>query len=133
MKSYDYDAVTFDGEVFCCGCLPDGLTVNSADVMPVFADSEWDGYPVCANCGEVHDYVSLTPDGCLYECGRRYIEVFHHDGVRYSDDDCWVDDDGNPLPAGWYYWTCFSGCIPEGDPIGPFDTANLAAIDAIYG
>ena len=29
-------------------------------------------------------------------------------------------------PSGWYYWYCFPGCLPEGDPIGPFDTEDAA-------
>ena len=59
------------------------------------------------------------------------IEVFYHDGERTSEDDCWADSDGNPLPAGWYYWTCLPGCMPEGDPIGPFETEELAEEDAV--
>jgi hypothetical protein len=30
--------------------------------------------------------------------------------------------------AGWYYWFCFPGCLPDGEPIGPFETEQ-AAID----
>jgi hypothetical protein len=31
--------------------------------------------------------------------------------------------DGAALPdAGWYYWYCFPGCLPDSDPIGPFET-----------
>lgn len=57
-------------------------------------------------------------------------EVFYYDGERYSDDDCWVDCDGEPLPAGFYYWYCFPGCMPDSDPIGPFDTEEAAIEDA---
>lgn len=57
-------------------------------------------------------------------------EVFYHDGERYSDDDCWADCDGEPLPAGWYYWVCFPGCLPDSDPFGPFDTEEAAIQDA---
>ena len=57
-------------------------------------------------------------------------EVFYHDGVRYSDDDVWADSDGEPMPAGWYYWACFPGCMPDSDPTGPFDTAKEAEADA---
>lgn len=35
--------------------------------------------------------------------------------------------DGNSH-AGWYYWFCFPGCLPDGEPIGPFDSEQ-AAID----
>jgi hypothetical protein len=24
--------------------------------------------------------------------------------------------------AGWYYWFCFPGCLPDSDPIGPYTT-----------
>jgi len=63
MKSYDYYAVAYDASVYCVKCLPEGVTVNSEDVYPVFADSEWDYYPVCDVCGTVHDYVNLIEEG----------------------------------------------------------------------
>ena len=31
--------------------------------------------------------------------------------------------------AGWYYWACFPGCLPDGDPMGPFDTEDAAISD----
>jgi hypothetical protein len=63
MKSYDYEAVSCDGAIYCTQCLPAGITEDSEGVHPVFADSEWDYYPVCDHCHGVHDYVSLTSDG----------------------------------------------------------------------
>jgi hypothetical protein len=24
--------------------------------------------------------------------------------------------------AGWYYWFCFPGCLPDSDPIGPYES-----------
>ena len=30
--------------------------------------------------------------------------------------------------TGWYWWACMPGCLPDGDPIGPFNTQQ-AAID----
>lgn len=35
-----------------------------------------------------------------------------------------------PSAAGWYWWSCFPGCLPDGDPIGPFDTQAEALADA---
>lgn len=67
MRSYDYEALTYDGAVYCKGCLPAGVDPQSNEVMPVFADSEWDYYPACDKCGKVHDYVNLTPEGRAYE------------------------------------------------------------------
>ena len=39
------------------------------------------------------------------------------------------DRDG-PSEAGWYYWYCFPGCMPEGEPWGPYATEQ-EAIDAM--
>lgn len=62
MKSYDYEAVTYDCDIYCTGCLPDGVSDESEGVFPIFADSEWDYIPVCCECGYEHDYVSIIGD-----------------------------------------------------------------------
>ncbi len=59
MKSCSYDACVFYGEIYCVGCLPSYLSPNSLGVQPIFANSEWGHYPICCECGEVHDYVVL--------------------------------------------------------------------------
>lgn len=63
MESYDFEAVTYDADVYCVGCLPDGVSVDDEECYPVFADSEWDYVPGCCECGREHDYVSLTAEG----------------------------------------------------------------------
>lgn len=40
------------------------------------------------------------------------------------------EEDHDPLPSGWYWWACFPGCMPDGDPSGPFDTSTDAYNDA---
>ena len=32
--------------------------------------------------------------------------------------------------AGWYWWSCFAGCLPDSDAIGPFETEQEAIDDA---
>jgi len=49
-------------------------------------------------------------------------------GVDWSDPDS-VELESTGL-AGWYWWTCSPGCMPEGDPMGPFSTAERAMDDA---
>lgn len=34
---------------------------------------------------------------------------------------------------GWYWWSCFPGCLPDGDPMGPFATEAEALADARSG
>ena len=31
---------------------------------------------------------------------------------------------------GWYWWPCFPGCLPDGDPSGPFENEQEAIKDA---
>lgn len=53
------------------------------------------------------------------------VEVFQ------VPEDCEPEtEDGEPLTPGYYWWGCFPGCLPDGDPIGPFDTYEDALEDA---
>jgi hypothetical protein len=31
---------------------------------------------------------------------------------------------------GWYWWSCFPGCLPDGEPMGPFESEAEALEDA---
>ncbi len=33
--------------------------------------------------------------------------------------------------GGWYWQACFPGCLPDGEPVGPFDTSLDAYHDAV--
>ena len=37
------------------------------------------------------------------------------------------------ITGGWYWQSCFPGCLPDSDPIGPFDTEAEALADAQQG
>lgn len=60
MKSYDFKAVIYEGEVYCMECLPEGVPYD--DWYPIFADSEWDYAPCCDKCGKVHDYMTILEE-----------------------------------------------------------------------
>lgn len=99
MHCADYDAVEYDGEIYCVGCLRE-LFMKELDTSrevdramenatPIFAGGEW-CYPAprCAECGEVHTYMDVLdiPDG------------LNADG---SIDEQWIDDqryDGDLIP-----------------------------------
>lgn len=53
------------------------------------------------------------------------FETFHIDGPIIDDV---KDPEGWPSEPGWYWWACYPGCLPDGDPMGPFETEQ-AAID----
>jgi hypothetical protein len=60
MNAWEFDAVVLDGSVYCTGCLPAGITVDDAEVQPIFANEEWDAPAVCDRCGFEHDYMSIV-------------------------------------------------------------------------
>ena len=59
-------------------------------------------------------------------------EVFHwsrreaYEYFRQDDPDAQIFD----YDAGWYWWSCFPGCLPDGEANGPFDSEELAIEDA---
>lgn len=56
-------------------------------------------------------------------------EVFYHD----EHIDGMLDDDGDICESGWYWWSCFPGCLPDSDPIGPFPSYSAAESDYLCG
>jgi hypothetical protein len=67
-------------------------------------------------------------------------EVFHmsEDDIREAGpDSVWYETEGNytgqPFVPGWYWWACFPGCLPDGEPNGPFDSEVKAVANARAG
>lgn len=59
------------------------------------------------------------------------VETFY----RKANESSWADENGNlhDNGPGWYYWFCFPGCMPDSDPMGPFETEAEALADAREG
>jgi hypothetical protein len=41
-----------------------------------------------------------------------------------------IADKYTSAKAGWYWWSCFPGCLPDSEPMGPFETEAEAIADA---
>lgn len=65
-----------------------------------------DTFTYCERCGECVGGPATHPDRCY--CGYTGFET----------------------RTGYYYWTCFPGCLPESEPIGPFPNVFRAVRDA---
>jgi hypothetical protein len=50
--------------------------------------------------------------------------------VFYMEENEAVSCDDEGMLAGWYYWYCFPGCLPDSGIFGPFATSDLAIKDA---
>lgn len=46
------------------------------------------------------------------------------DNTNENTDEEWIS--ASVRLVGWYYWSCFPGCLPDSDPVGPFDTEDAA-------
>lgn len=85
MRAFDFEAVTFNSSVFCVPCLPEGVSVEGDGVFPIFANSEWDAYPVCDVCRSEHDYVLLTAAGGIWKRERKWSEKMRDFSQRCRD------------------------------------------------
>ena len=56
------------------------------------------------------------------------IEVFWLNAGEFEFDASQGEEGFNE--AGWYWWSCFPGCLPDGEPNGPFETEEEALADA---
>ena len=54
-------------------------------------------------------------------------ELFGSCEVFYT---CGSVDVGGDIEPGWYWDACYPGCLPDGDPAGPFETEALAMANA---
>ena len=72
------------------------------------------------------------------------VEIFYMSAEDFltADPDTWMADairegTGSALCAaelaGWYWWSCFPGCLPDSEPTGPFATEQDALDDAREG
>lgn len=64
------------------------------------------------------------------------VEIFQIDDKGYLDGEPFVlpHEPGEQAlglaQPGWYWWPCFPGCLPDGEPFGPFETVDAARLDA---
>lgn len=60
------------------------------------------------------------------------VEVFYADygDLWENEDELFQNGYEEPNEPGYYYWFCLPGCMPDSDPIGPFETEEDAVIDS---
>ena len=42
--------------------------------------------------------------------------------------DAMISEQG--ITGGWFWWSCFPGCLPDSEPMGPFSSYKEALADA---
>ena len=79
------------------------------------------------------DWHGLERDGAMSY--HRFVSEGEEYGsfqVFFGAIGTWTDETGeqHETGSGWYWWACFPGCLPDSDPIGPFETEQAAIDDA---
>ena len=61
-----------------------------------------------------------------------YHSFIDDSGNKYGSFEVYLYDPGQTgsLPKGGYWQSCFPGCLPDSDPVGPFKTESEAFSDA---
>jgi hypothetical protein len=65
-----------------------------------------------------------------------YYQFKDDDGNEYGSFEVFYDIGfltltGKPVNEGYYWWACWPGCMPDGEPSGPFKSEELAIADAL--
>lgn len=68
-----------------------------------------------------------------HQHGKRERMMLNAGHVAEMYGECVTDEEGDCLGTGWYWQACFPGCLPDGDPMGPFATEAEALADAREG
>ena len=77
-------------------------------------------------------YIYSDPERETEEHALPDMEVFYVSQLEtiYNLDNLAHADEYTITQPGWYWWSCFPGCLPDGDPMGPFETENEATANA---
>ena len=60
------------------------------------------------------------------------VEIFHVSQLEcnYNLQNLDHADEYTITEPGWYWWSCFPGCLPDSEAFGPFDSEAEALEDA---
>ena len=60
----------------------------------------------------------------IFELMKTYRLASMNSRDRDALIDALIEQEG--IKGGWFYWYCFPGCLPDSEPVGPYETAALA-------
>ena len=139
MHATDVVAYAYEAAFHCPECAakrfdgkqdsPDTKDNAGNPVHAVFASNDGWSRECCDDCREY-----LNPE---YQRMLDQTEFFYQDANDFAnaDPDSWQAErlaESNSTPtelAGWYYWTCLPGCMPDSDASGPFATEEEASAE----
>lgn len=93
------------------------------------------------------DDPGALPDVEVWEAHTYRYDCRHCGEFTLDEDSATADPDGAVCPScgqgegtlartgetAWFWWSCFPGCLPDSEPMGPFATVEEALADAREG
>src|SRR5947207_5641858 len=73
----------------------------------------------------------LLDEDTIFEYRKRFPLAGFNSRDRQRMLDALIAEEG--ITGGWYWHVCFPGCMPDSDPMGPFDSYSEALADAQDG
>ena len=75
-------------------------------------------------------YTDTTRENETYALPNAEVFYVSPMEVIYNTQNIDHADEYTITEAGWYWWSCFEGCLPDSEAIGPFDTEKEAIENA---
>jgi hypothetical protein len=68
--------------------------------------------------------VEMLDEDTLHE----YLKDFPLANFNSRDHQAMIDAiiEAEGIKGGWFYWYCFPGCMPDSEPMGPYETEREA-------
>lgn len=75
-------------------------------------------------------YTDPTREQEPYALPNAEVFYFSQLEANYNLENLDHADEYTLTEVGWYWWSCFPGCLPDGEANGPYDTESEAIADA---
>lgn len=72
--------------------------------------------------------VVQSDEDLMYEASKEFPLMHMNSQEREKALEWAVEESG--ATGGWFWWSCFPGCLPDSEPFGPFKTEQEALEDA---
>jgi len=74
------------------------------------------------------EVATQTDEDRQYEWLKQYPLATMNSRDRQAMLDAMIEAEG--ITGGWFWWSCFPGCLPDSEPMGPYDTEAEALANA---
>lgn len=100
--------------------------------MQAYSNPERENEPTALPDIEVFELTAAEAvqqdEDLMWEAGKRFPLMHMNSRDRDKAIEWAIEELG--ATGGWFWWTCFPGCLPDSSAIGPFKTRKEALADA---